>query len=315
MSTPAANSGIVLIATDSVSDAATVRKNLDQEFEHVMTSTDPRAATDDFERHQPDVLVLAFNKLEKAKSYYLGLYRLCPSIQHRPHRTIILCDKDDVKPVYELCKQRHFDDYVLYWPMAYDMLRLNLAVHQALRELAAIKYGEPTVTQFAAPARRLAGLENLLAQPLSNKNDFTQACALHLDSVRTLSALAERVRPVLLIVDDDEFQWKILANVFNTKHYELYFAASGLQALSQMRQVRPDLILMDVRMPGMDGVEVLRRIKATPRFADIAVIMVTGQSDKQVVTLSMRIGAAGFFVKPFERVTLLAKVVSVLGSS
>jgi PleD family two-component response regulator len=80
MSTPAANPGIILIATDSVSDAATVRKNLDEEFEHVMTSTNPRAATDDFERHQPDVLVLAFNKLEKAKSYYLGLYRLCPSI-------------------------------------------------------------------------------------------------------------------------------------------------------------------------------------------------------------------------------------------
>ncbi|WP_210546787.1 PleD family two-component system response regulator [Rhodoferax sp. PAMC 29310] len=312
MSTPAANPGNILIATDSVSDAATVRKNLDEEFKHVMTSTNPRAATDDFERHQPDVLVLAFNKLEKAKSYYLGLYRLCPSIQQRPHRTIILCDKDDVKPVYELCKQRHFDDYVLYWPMAYDMLRLNLAVHQALSGPAAIKYGEPTVTQFAASARRLGGLESLLSQPSSRSDDFTQACAPHLDSVRTLSALAERVRPVLLIVDDDEFQWKILASVFNPKHYELYFAASGLDALAQLRRVHPDLILMDVRMPGMDGVEVMRRIKATRRLADIAVIMVTGQSDRQVVTESMRIGASGFVVKPFERGALLAKVVQVL---
>jgi CheY-like chemotaxis protein len=159
------------------------------------------------------------------------------------------------------------------------------------------------------------GLENLLAQPLLNSDDFTQACAPHLDSVRTLSALAERVRPVLLIVDDDEFHWKILASVFNTKHYELYFAASGLEALAQIRQVRPDLILLDVRMPRMDGVDVLRRIRATPRFADIAVVMVTGQSDSQVVTESIIIGAAGFVVKPFERGALLAKVVSVLGGS
>jgi CheY-like chemotaxis protein len=69
---------------------------------------------------------------------------------------------------------------------------------------------------------------------------------------------------------------------------------------------------MDIQMPGMDGVEVMRRLKATPRLADIAVIMVTGQSDRQVVTASMKTGAAGFVVKPFERGALLAKVVHVL---
>lgn len=312
MTTPAANSGTILIATDSVSDAAMVQKHLQEEFEHVMTSTDLGSAADEFERHQPDVLVLGFNTLEKAEHYYLGLYRLCTSIHQQPHRTIILCNKDEVKPVYELCKQRHFDDYVLYWPMAYDMSRLNLAVHQALRGLAALNEGGPTVAQFAAPARGLANLGKLLSEPLPHGDDFTQACAPHLDSVRTLSALAERVRPVLLIVDDDEFQRKILASIFSTKHYELSFATSGLEALSQLHQVDPDLILMDVQMPGMDGVEVMRRLKATPRFAEIPVIMVTGQSEREVVTESMKIGAAGFVVKPFERDTLLVKVGQAL---
>jgi CheY-like chemotaxis protein len=307
-----ANSGIVLIATDSVSDAATVRRNLQDEFEHVVTSTDAQAAADDFERHQPDVLVLAFNKLEKAERYYLGLYRLCPSIQLQPHRTIILCDKEDAKAVYALCKRQYFDDYVLYWPMAYDMLRLNLAVHHALRGLADMKADGPTVSQFAASARRLGELEKVLSQPVPQGEDLTLVLAPHLDSVRALSNLAERVRPVLLIVDDDAYQRKILASIFSSAHYALYFAASGLEALGQLRQLRPDLILMDIQMPGMDGVEVMRRLKATPRLADIAVIMVTGQSDRQVVTASMKTGAAGFVVKPFERGALLAKVVHVL---
>ena len=96
MSTPDATARI-LIATDIVTDAALVKEVLSKEFAHVVVSTDPDAAAGDFVRHQPNVLVLAFNKLEKSEHYYLSLYRLCPEVHRHPHRTVILCSKDEVK--------------------------------------------------------------------------------------------------------------------------------------------------------------------------------------------------------------------------
>lgn len=81
--------------------------------------------------------MLTFDNLEKAERYYLGLYRLCPMVQQHIHRTVILCNKDEVKRVCQLCMKNYFDDYVLFWAMTYDMSRLAMAVHHALRELAA----------------------------------------------------------------------------------------------------------------------------------------------------------------------------------
>ncbi len=157
----------ILVATDNVTDAALVKKQLEEEFTKVATSTDADAAAKDFERHRPDVLVLAFDNLEKAERYYLGLYRLCPTVQQHIHRTVILCNKDEVKRVYELCKKNYFDDYVLFWPMTYDMSRLAMAIHHALRELATLKDGAPSVAEFAAQARRLTDLEGLLEKRMS----------------------------------------------------------------------------------------------------------------------------------------------------
>lgn len=143
--------------------------------------------------------MLAFNTLEKAERYYLGLYRLCPLVQQHIHRTIILCNKDEVRRVYELCRKNYFDDYVLFWPMTYDMSRLAMAVHHALRELATLKDGGPSVAEFATQARRLGELEGLLderlhepvvsAAPLKAWADgLRQDYAPHMEAARTLGA-------------------------------------------------------------------------------------------------------------------------------
>lgn len=378
----------ILVATDNVADAALVKKQLEEEFAKVATSTDADAAAKDFERHRPDVLVLAFDNLEKAERYYLGLYRLCPTVQQHIHRTVILCNKDEVKRVYALCKKNYFDDYVLFWPMTYDMSRLAMAIHHALRELATLKDGEPSVAEFAAQARRLAEMETLLETRMSEGgqhlavadramaqaeqdigtaldgfsqrlidgeipdaltvNDadalqreigrlkreevgnlfraaataaapvkawadgFGQAYAPHRESTRALGALAERVRPTVLVADDDEFQRKIVTRVLEAENYRVLSAGSGLETLSLLRKTRPELILMDVNMPALDGIETTRRLKAVPRLAGIPVIMITGNSEKTIVTESLKAGASGFLVKPFERDTLLAKVAQAL---
>jgi len=167
MDTPASTAATILIATDSVTDAALVKNLLNPEFDHVFSSTDPDRVVQDFERHRPDVLVLAFNDLEKSERYYLGLYRLCQAVHQYPHRTVILCNKDEVKRVYELCMKDYFDDYILFWPMTHDSLRLPMTIHHALRELAALKAGGPSAAEFATQARRLAELENMLNQQMA----------------------------------------------------------------------------------------------------------------------------------------------------
>jgi hypothetical protein len=89
----------ILIASDNSGDADMVKNFLAAEFSKTYLSTVPDKAVADFELRQPDVLVLAFDTLEKAEGYYLGLYRLSKAIQTHPHRTVILCSKDDVKRV------------------------------------------------------------------------------------------------------------------------------------------------------------------------------------------------------------------------
>jgi CheY-like chemotaxis protein len=124
--------------------------------------------------------------------------------------------------------------------------------------------------------------------------------------------MAEQVHPTVLVVDDDEFQHKIVSRLMADVNYKLLFAACGLDALGLLRKSKPDLILMDVQMPELDGIETTRRIKAVPRLAAIPVIMMTGQSDRAVVSESLKAGAIGFVVKPLVRQSLLSKVAQAL---
>jgi CheY-like chemotaxis protein len=231
----------ILIATDIIGDAALVRGILKEEFHGVFTSTDTDHAADDFVHHQPDVLVLAFNTLEKSEHCYLGMYRQCPEIHLHPHRTVILSSKDEVKRAYELCMKDIFDDYILFWPMTYDAPRLNMSVHNALRELAALKAVGHKVTELAVHSRPLAEMEQMLEQQSaaeSGRND--------------MAGIVEQgglTRPNILVVDDDEFQHKLIGKLLQKKNYHLMFASNGSEALNMIRKAQPDLILMDVMMP------------------------------------------------------------------
>ncbi|GAB4173869.1 MAG: hypothetical protein Fur0039_15530 [Rhodocyclaceae bacterium] len=150
-------------------------------------------------------------------------------------------------------------------------------------------------------------------RPLEQWADaFREAAAPHLESVRALGALAAAARPTLLVVDDDEFQHKIIAGILGEENYRMLFATSGADALGILRELRPELILMDVMLPGTDGVELMRRIKAVPRLASVPVLMITGRSGKEVVMESLKAGASGFVVKPFDRETLRARVSRAL---
>jgi CheY-like chemotaxis protein len=154
------------------------------------------------------------------------------------------------------------------------------------------------------------------AQPLKQwAHEFKQECAPLMESARALNAMVERVRPTVLVVDDDEFQRKLLGKMLEAENYHIISATGGVDALNVLRKARPDIILMDVMMPDMDGMEATRRLKAIPHFAKTPVIMVTGKSEGNVVVDSLKAGASDFVVKPFDRATLMAKIARVLSAA
>lgn len=111
----------------------------------------------------------------------------------------------------------------------------------------------------------------------------------------------------VLVIDDVEMNAALIASVVATL-CDVQTATDSQQGLDMALQYQPDLILLDVMMPNMDGYEVFRRLKNTPRTAHIPVIFLTGTSDTHAEELGLNMGAADFIAKPFRTAVLLARV-------
>lgn len=114
-------------------------------------------------------------------------------------------------------------------------------------------------------------------------------------------------RPRLLIVDDQPVNIQALYQVFAHDH-QVFMATSGVQALQLCRDKQPDLLLLDIQMPGMDGYEVCRQIKADPELAALPVVFVTAHSDAETETRGLDLGAVDFISKPFNPAVVRARV-------
>ena len=132
---------------------------------------------------------------------------------------------------------------------------------------------------------------------------------LYLDpQVQRLDPLLQLGRkPRLLIVDDQSVNIQALYQVF-AADYQVFMATSGPQALGLCRDQRPDLVLLDIEMPGMDGFEVCRQIKADAALLDLPVVFVTAHNEPLVETQGLEIGAVDFISKPFNPAVVRARV-------
>jgi putative two-component system response regulator len=115
----------------------------------------------------------------------------------------------------------------------------------------------------------------------------------------------------ILIVDDDAAGRLTIESILDGQGYKLEFAENGLQALEKVSSLLPDIILLDVMMPGMDGFEVCRRIRATPSIAEIPVIMLTALDDKKSLMNGLEAGADDYLTKPYDRYELLARLMGI----
>jgi diguanylate cyclase (GGDEF)-like protein len=116
-------------------------------------------------------------------------------------------------------------------------------------------------------------------------------------------------RPTILIVDDEISNIEIM-NAVLEDDYEVCFATSGQQALTVARTAQPDLVLLDVLMPGIDGFEVCRRIKADPLLADVPIIFTTGLGDTEDEMRGLSLGAIDYVTKPVQPTILRRRVAN-----
>jgi len=115
----------------------------------------------------------------------------------------------------------------------------------------------------------------------------------------------------IFIVDDDASSRDTLESILYNQGYALHFAENGQQALQKMETLRPDLIILDVMMPGMDGFEVCRHIRATAELAEIPIILLTALDDHASRLKGIEAGADDFLSKPIERQELRARVHTI----
>jgi CheY-like chemotaxis protein len=118
--------------------------------------------------------------------------------------------------------------------------------------------------------------------------------------------------PVVLVADDDEFQAKLMGRILEHAGYQAIFACNGNEAIKQAGASHPDAILLDYAMPDLNGLQVLEQMAHIPGMPKIPVIMVTGNSQRDVILGSRKLGAVEYLVKPFESKALLTKLARAL---
>ena len=116
----------------------------------------------------------------------------------------------------------------------------------------------------------------------------------------------------ILVIDDEEDILELLKYNLSREGYQVSCAATGEDALRQVASGLPDLIILDLMLPGMDGLEVARTIKADPLTKDTPIVMLTAKGEEADIVTGLELGADDYITKPFSPRVLLARVRAVL---
>ncbi|MGV8120887.1 MAG: PleD family two-component system response regulator [Candidatus Xenobiia bacterium LiM19] len=119
------------------------------------------------------------------------------------------------------------------------------------------------------------------------------------------------MQKVLIVDDDNEFQ-RMVGMTLKSEEYVLLFAQDGMEALKTARKEIPDVMVCDVMMPSLDGIELTRLLKADERTRHIHIILLTASADSEDVERGLLAGAGDYFVKPFSPLNLLDRIYAVL---
>jgi DNA-binding response OmpR family regulator len=132
------------------------------------------------------------------------------------------------------------------------------------------------------------------------------------DAARSANAARRSGKRTVLVVDDEKDLVDLITYNLTRNGYEVLSSGTGDGALAMAARHGPDLILLDLMLPGMDGTEVARRLKSDSQTADIPVIMLTAKGEETDVVVGLTLGADDYVTKPFSMKILLARIGTVL---
>ena len=303
-----------MVVGDDAEHAASLLGQLRTDHPECTAASNPAAAVQAFDDFRPDVVVVSFDTLSKAQAYALRLYRLSESVHAYPHRNVLVCTDGEAADAFELCREGSFDDYVTY-AKPHDGMRISMSVLHAARQLKEAPQNGPSNLELISHVQRLGAMQAALdgheepaGSATADQPTLKSKLVPHLSGLQALSEKVQRIQTRVMLVDDDEFARKLTTHALRGSPYELICAPDGTAALALLRRVRPDLILMDIGLPDIDGVALTQKLKSASHLADIPVLMLSGDARRQTVDSSMSAGAAGFLVKPFTPQGLLDKL-------
>ena len=112
----------------------------------------------------------------------------------------------------------------------------------------------------------------------------------------------------ILVIDDEKLNRKLIIKAIEGSHHEAIEAKNGTEGIELVQKEMPDLILLDLAMPDIDGIEVCKRMKKIDNIKDIPVIMLSAMSDKELIYLAIKAGAVDYIVKPLKTAELIKKL-------
>jgi two-component system alkaline phosphatase synthesis response regulator PhoP len=118
--------------------------------------------------------------------------------------------------------------------------------------------------------------------------------------------------PKILVVDDEQDILELIRHALNKEGFEVHIAANGLQAIEQAKKIKPELILMDVMMPVMDGMEACRQLKENEETSGIAIVFLTARSEEFAELAGFEAGADDYIAKPIRPRVLLSRLKAIL---
>lgn len=125
---------------------------------------------------------------------------------------------------------------------------------------------------------------------------------------RMTSSVENEDQEIILLVDDLKANLKLLTYILEAEGYQTSFASSGKEALQRLNVLHPNLILLDLMMPDLNGLEVCEIIRNNPQWQDIPVIFLTASQEEHHLIEAFNIGAADYVTKPFRKPELLTRV-------
>src|SRR5205823_3460528 len=129
---------------------------------------------------------------------------------------------------------------------------------------------------------------------------------------RAVTAASTQTRPLVLVAEDDEDILELVAATLESEGFDIARAANGRQALERISAEPPDLAVLDVRMPGIDGLKLSHRIRQSPETRDVPVILLSALVDGSDVERGFEAGATDYVKKPFSPHDLIARISAIL---